>query len=57
MVCCYPNIYRWASHIVALTGVSCAAKMINGAKSVTVPSSKTEDFGDMFGMEIEIINR
>ena len=58
MICCYPNIYRWASHVIALTGASCAAKMTNGAagaKSAVVSSSKNDDFDDMFGMEIIIL--
>jgi len=60
----YPHTYRWASHIIALTGISSIAKGTAATVTATVASStkaaaaKTDDFDDLFGDddEEEVLN-
>jgi len=55
----FPHTYRWASHIIALTGISSIAKG-NASKAPVVASStkvttasKADDFDDLFGDDEE----
>ena len=60
----YPHTYRWASHIIALTGISSIAKGTTTTVTAAVASStkaaaaKTDDFDDLFGddEEEEVLN-
>ena len=54
----YPHTYRWASHIIALTGISSIAKgtaapaVASSTKAATV-AAKADDFDDLFGDDDE----
>lgn len=47
----YPHTYRWASHIIALTGISSIAK--GTAAPAVASSTKADDFDDLFGDDDE----
>lgn len=53
----FPNVYRWASHVVALTGISCVASMASQSSTKTevveTKAKAADDFDDMFGGEDE----
>lgn len=54
----YPHTYRWASHIIALTGISSIAKgtatvTAAVASSTKAAAAKTDDFDDLFGDDDE----
>ena len=54
----FPHTYRWASHIIALTGISAIAKGTSSTKAATAPvaassTAKAEDFDDLFGDDEE----
>jgi translation elongation factor EF-1beta len=46
----HPNTYRWATHIIALTGLPVQAGAAGSASAPTAKkAAKEEDFDDMFG--------
>eukprot|EP00286_Rhodomonas_abbreviata_P004375 CAMPEP_0181330296 /NCGR_PEP_ID=MMETSP1101-20121128/23816_1 /TAXON_ID=46948 /ORGANISM="Rhodomonas abbreviata, Strain Caron Lab Isolate" /LENGTH=233 /DNA_ID=CAMNT_0023439527 /DNA_START=33 /DNA_END=734 /DNA_ORIENTATION=+ len=53
----FPNVYRWASHIVALTGISCVAATGDAAPAAASTGAKkaaaADDDFDMFGDDDE----
>ena len=47
-----PNVYRWAAHVVALTGITSISAASTGAAAAAPAAKKAakeEDFDDMFG--------